>query len=261
MSAQDHQEDLPPLDPELAQLLTSACADEPTLANLEQLRKNLASRLPPGTLGPSSGPASGPAQTASGAQAAPTSAWLWKIMLGLVVLGAGSAWLSLGAAASDPTSARASSAVGSSVAPSVASTATQPAVTQPAALERDPPPLAPTLPLATARPFSAKPEVSVVAATSSDGAPHESESAILSRAHQLLVAGQPQAALALANEHALSYPRGILVQERDMIRIESLAKLGRKQEAEVQATAFRKRFPGSSHLSRLEGLVPEAKAP
>jgi len=65
----------------------------------------------------------------------------------------------------------------------------------------------------------------------------------------------PSEALAKANEHRRRYPDGLLAQEREVIAVEALEKLGRGAEADQRANAFVKRYPGSSHISRLSTLV------
>jgi len=69
----------------------------------------------------------------------------------------------------------------------------------------------------------------------------------------------PAQALAFVDEHARSHPRGAMGQEREMIRIESLVLLGRKQEAQALADAFRKSNPGSAYAQRLDALLPPTK--
>jgi Tfp pilus assembly protein PilF len=66
---------------------------------------------------------------------------------------------------------------------------------------------------------------------------------------------RPERALTLANEHASSYPRGTFAQERDMLRIEALTRLGERESAARYARAFRKQYPDSAHLQRLDALL------
>ena len=61
----------------------------------------------------------------------------------------------------------------------------------------------------------------------------------------------PSRALQRANEHAARYPRGVLVQEREVIAIQALRQLGRSAEAERRAAAFAKAFPGSAFQRKL----------
>jgi hypothetical protein len=83
-----------------------------------------------------------------------------------------------------------------------------------------------------------------------------SEPALLEQARRVL-ASAPAAALALTNEHAQRFPRGLLVQEREVIAIEALRRLYRTAEADRRAAAFSKAFPGSAHLRMVEDAPPK----
>ena len=61
----------------------------------------------------------------------------------------------------------------------------------------------------------------------------------------------PARALQRANEHAAHFPRGVLVQEREVIAIQALRKLGRNAEADRRAQVFAKAFPGSAFARKL----------
>ena len=65
----------------------------------------------------------------------------------------------------------------------------------------------------------------------------------------------PARSLALVAEHARSHPNGALSQEREMIRIEATAALGRRAEARALAQQFRAGYPGSAYGQRLDDLV------
>ncbi len=51
------------------------------------------------------------------------------------------------------------------------------------------------------------------------------------------------------------YPNGALAQEREVIAIDALLRLGRRPDAEARATRFRDRYPGSSQLRRIDALL------
>jgi hypothetical protein len=53
------------------------------------------------------------------------------------------------------------------------------------------------------------------------------------------------AALPLLAEHARRFKNGLLVEEREALRVRALAGLGRTEEASQVAAAFRARFPHS----------------
>jgi hypothetical protein len=48
----------------------------------------------------------------------------------------------------------------------------------------------------------------------------------------------------------------MMVQEREVIAIEALARSGRSSEAAARAARFRKAFPSSAYQSKIDGLVP-----
>ena len=86
-------------------------------------------------------------------------------------------------------------------------------------------------------------------------APPAPESLMVSRAHDALLQGAPDRALALAADHARAYPKGALAQEREVIAIEALVAQGRSTEARSRAASFRSAYPSSAHLGRIERLV------
>lgn len=68
----------------------------------------------------------------------------------------------------------------------------------------------------------------------------------------------PARALVLTEEHRRRFPRGLLAEERDAIRISALAALGRTEEARREAESFSKDHPDSVHRDRIEGVTREA---
>jgi hypothetical protein len=87
----------------------------------------------------------------------------------------------------------------------------------------------------------------------------DQEAELLTRA--LAASGQKdwRLALAVAEQHAHRFPHGALAQEREMIAIEALLGLHRGDQAKRRADAFRKQWPTSTHLVRLNTLVPPEK--
>ena len=77
-----------------------------------------------------------------------------------------------------------------------------------------------------------------------------SEAELLEQARAALRA-DPARALQRANEHAARFPRGVLVQEREVLAIQALRKLGRSADADRRAAAFVKAFPGSAFARQL----------
>jgi len=76
--------------------------------------------------------------------------------------------------------------------------------------------------------------------------PVRDEAAILESARAQL-ASNPAQALALTAEHVKLFPRGVLSQEREVIAIAALRRLGRSVEAERRAEAFDRSYPHSAH--------------
>lgn len=80
------------------------------------------------------------------------------------------------------------------------------------------------------------------------------ELALLNRAQSLL--GQnPAMSLMLASDHQRRFRPGTLVQEREVIAIDALLRLGQRPAAEARASQFRQHFPASVHLRRVDVLL------
>jgi hypothetical protein len=77
------------------------------------------------------------------------------------------------------------------------------------------------------------------------------EAALLRRAQSEL-GRDPRAALALTREHETRFRHGALGQEREVIAIEALRRLGEPAAAAARAAAFERRYHGSVHRPRLE---------
>jgi hypothetical protein len=65
----------------------------------------------------------------------------------------------------------------------------------------------------------------------------------------------PAQALALTSEHARAYSNGEFVQEREVLAVEALARLGRKEESLRRALELLRRFPRTPYAARLEVAV------
>lgn len=110
---------------------------------------------------------------------------------------------------------------------------------------------------AAARPTAPSPPESAVAhparsATAPVAA--EPEDALVDRAQRALAA-DPAAALRLAGEHARLYPAGELAQEREVVAVTALARLGRGEEAHARAAAFKRRWPTSAHVRKVDDAL------
>lgn len=107
---------------------------------------------------------------------------------------------------------------------------------------------------ATSAPHAQPATATASARDSATSAPVRSEVEILKEAAGSR--GNPARMLELVNEHARQHPKGVLGQEREMLRIEALVGLGRRAEAKALADAFRKGNPSSAYAERLNQIVP-----
>jgi hypothetical protein len=82
----------------------------------------------------------------------------------------------------------------------------------------------------------------------------DSEVTLLDAAEAAL-GSDPGAALSLANRHTARFPYGMLSQEREVIAIEALWRLGRSDEARRRARRFFQDYPRSAHRPRVEALL------
>jgi hypothetical protein len=71
------------------------------------------------------------------------------------------------------------------------------------------------------------------------------EAALLHEAQAAWRAGQSSQALQLANQHAQRFPRSQLANERDVLRVLSLCKLGQTQAAKQVGARLLKKAKGS----------------
>jgi hypothetical protein len=69
------------------------------------------------------------------------------------------------------------------------------------------------------------------------------------------LAGDPARAMRLVEQHSRTFPDGALSQEREVIAVEALAKLGQSQAARARAEAFVKAHRESAYAPRLERAV------
>lgn len=88
-----------------------------------------------------------------------------------------------------------------------------------------------------------------------------SEDALLRLAHDAL-ATNPRGALDFTLEHVRRFPSGALAQEREVIAIDALARMGRTQEARARAAAFLAAYPNSAYRKGVsEAASPESSSP
>ncbi|MDF3067326.1 MAG: hypothetical protein K0R38_2927 [Polyangiaceae bacterium] len=85
-------------------------------------------------------------------------------------------------------------------------------------------------------------------------APEVSELTLLREA-QAALAGNPALSLSLARRHQELHPRGMLSEEREVVAIDALFRLGQTAAARTRAERFTKHYPSSAHWPRLERLL------
>jgi hypothetical protein len=131
-----------------------------------------------------------------------------------------------------------------------------------ASVEQAPPPLVlPSAPNARAaesvpKPAALRKSGAEPPKSAAVGAEGPSEPVLLEQARRAL-ASSPASALALTNQHAARFPHGVLAQEREVIAIAALRRLGRGAEADRRAAAFAQAFPGSAHQRMVEDASPK----
>jgi hypothetical protein len=109
-------------------------------------------------------------------------------------------------------------------------------------------------PLPTAAESAAPKGKAQGAETSRSPASGPSESALLAQA-QAALSTNPQRALALTREHKRRYPSGALAQEREVIAIEALNRIGDGDAARKRAKEFETSYPGSAHRRKVQNAT------
>ncbi|PTL76577.1 hypothetical protein [Vitiosangium sp. GDMCC 1.1324] len=87
----------------------------------------------------------------------------------------------------------------------------------------------------------------------------DEELTLLETAYQALRGGDAAGALEEAERHAARFPEGALAQEREVLAIDALVRMGRRTEAGARAETFRARYPTSTHWVRIQGLLAGPK--
>jgi hypothetical protein len=213
----------PPLSPELEALLAPHRAVLPLAPSIEARALARAA-------------AAAPEHRAGRVPARPW--WVFAAAAGAVlVLGAGAyaarAWIGI-------PSARAPA----DVAPKASRGGSAQAVVSPAPRTEEPATVAPEAP----------PRRRIVGKTTAPVLPTNAELQLLRAARHDVTNGDFAGALAIIAEHVRRFRNGGLVEEREALRVKSLAGLGRHQEAQRAAAAFHARFPHSVFLSTFERM-------
>jgi hypothetical protein len=140
----------------------------------------------------------------------------------------------------------------------------EPATLAPKSAQHDSLSLPPPQALPTAQPVAADSSAVLDDDTSAHTAPvvsahparerYAQELKVLQPARAAVARGDFSSALASIAEHQRRFPDGQLSEEREALRVQALSGLGRTDEATRAAIAFRKRFPGSVLISRMQAL-------
>ncbi|MFO0661560.1 MAG: hypothetical protein U0165_17265 [Polyangiaceae bacterium] len=120
--------------------------------------------------------------------------------------------------------------------------------------------VAPSVPTSViASPLGSAPLSASVSRAGEPSAPSLADEArALERAEELL-RKDPSAALEAADAHAKQQPSGELAQEREIVAIEALVRLGRRAEASARVDAFAAKFPSSTtHIARARRALSAA---
>jgi hypothetical protein len=81
------------------------------------------------------------------------------------------------------------------------------------------------------------------------------ERALLDLARSNAARGEPALALEQVARHREQFPQGRLAEEREALGIRALLSLGRKQEAQERAQAFRTSYPNSFLLPVVDSAL------
>jgi hypothetical protein len=83
------------------------------------------------------------------------------------------------------------------------------------------------------------------------------ERALLDEARAALVGGDPGRALAALDRHRRAFPEGRLAEERDVLRVRSLAAAGRAKEARAEGARFLRKHPASLFRPAVEQTIAQ----
>lgn len=126
------------------------------------------------------------------------------------------------------------------------------------ALVAPPPSIAASAPPPLVRDPLPSATTSIATKPSANALPADPEGEVkLLGAAQDALRSDPAKALALCNEHAKKYPGGNVAQEREVIAIEALMKMGNRPAAKARADRFNAAYPGSSHARRIATILGE----
>lgn len=84
-----------------------------------------------------------------------------------------------------------------------------------------------------------------------------SEGALLLAARRALLSANPTRALALTREHERRFAEGAMEEEREVIAMEALLRVGQTERAEARRARFNTRHPSSPYRSRVDALFAQ----
>lgn len=251
-------------DPALRELLESTEFDGPSDRQLEKLTARVAFLfdLPPGGGegaggGGGGGGPSAPAAPAGGAATVAATSGVVKAIVAAGVISVGAVVATV--TQREPVAPPAPVVVAP---PPVIATAPvippeEPVAPPPEVVEPAKPPPPPVVrPAVVRQPTPTPPPAEAKAAPPPPSSP-DAELTALDDAIAAARAGRPAQALAAVEAHVASWPDSPLAQEREVIAIEALLSLGRRDDARARLTAFRSKWPTSTHLVRLESMLPQ----
>ena len=110
-------------------------------------------------------------------------------------------------------------------------------------------------PPSIARPDDVSAKPARAAQTASRASRLAAERHLLDAARTAIVQGEPERAVAQLERHRAQFPDGLLVEERDAMMVEALAKASRTSEARALAESFRAKYPGSLFAGTVDSAV------
>jgi hypothetical protein len=227
-------------DPVLKEALASARRDLPGDARMNALAAGFAAKLGASGAGGASG-----ASGTSGTSTATTTA----TGLGAGAKGVGIVASAIVAASAVWYATRPAPETAPASPPPPAITVTHRATPTPPPVQTSDP-----IPTVSVEELPTTPPVASPRASASAAVPRESDTALLGRAQKELGAN-PARALTLLDEHAKTFPRSGFGQEREVLTIDALLRLGRRGEAESRAAQFATAYPKSAHNRRIDALL------
>lgn len=84
------------------------------------------------------------------------------------------------------------------------------------------------------------------------------ELALVDSARTMLASGDYDAAIRFVDQYEARFPRGAFTHEAEVVRIDALARSGRRAAASAAAKRFVAAYPSSPHAARIRALIVDA---